>query len=100
MDTSVQSDFPRVLETLDPALRLTVEHLLADTVKRPCYRDLCRENQAAPDAVYRLIDGLTDQLRAKDKLIEVQSRTIDRLRFQLVELVKEFAIRDGREGLQ
>lgn len=100
MDTHVHNDSLSAPETLDPALRLTVEHLLADTVKKPCYHDICRENQAKPDAVYRLIDGMTDQLRAKDELIKAQSKTIERLRFQLVALVKECTSRDGRQGLQ
>lgn len=100
MDARVHDDLSPATETLDPALRLTVEHLLAGTVKKTCYQDLCRENQAKPDAVYRLIDGLTDQLRAKDELIKAQSKTIERLRFQLVELVKECTNRDDRQGLQ
>lgn len=100
MDTRVHDKTSPVTESLDPALRITVEHLLADTVSRPCYHELCRENRATPDAVYRLIDGLTDQLKAKDTLIETQSRTIDRLRFQLVELVKAFSARENRQVLQ
>lgn len=100
MDTCVHIESAAVSDTLDPALRLTVEHLLADTVKRSCYRDLCRDNQATPDAVYRLIDGLTHEIKAKEELIKTQSRIIERLRFQLVELVKECTVRDDRPGLQ
>lgn len=100
MDMRTRNDIPLTTETLDPALRITVEHLLADTVKQPCYRNLCRNNQAAPDVVYRLIDGLSGQLRAKDELIKSQSRTIERLRFQLVELIKECSSREGEPGLQ
>ena len=100
MDTRVHDDSSSAPETLEPALRLTVERLLADTVKKPCYHDICRENQTKPDAVYRLIDGLSDQLRAKDELIKAQSKTIERLRFQLVELVKECSSHDGRQRLQ
>lgn len=100
MDTRVNDPVLPAAGTRDPALRLVVERLLADTVRQPCYHDLCRENRAAPDAVYRLIDGLTGQLQAQDELLKVQSRTIERLRFQLVELVKEFTSRDGRQGLQ
>lgn len=100
MDMRTQDDMPLTTETLDPALRITVEHLLADTVKQPCYRDLCRNNQAAPDAVYRLVDGMSRQLKAKDELIKCQSRTIERLRFQLVEIIKECSAREGEPGLQ
>ena len=100
MDAHVDKDTSPVSGTMDPALRLTVEHLLAETTKRPCYHDVCRENRATPDVVYRLIDGLTEQLKAKDELIKLQTRTIERLRFQLVELVKECAANEGRQGLQ
>lgn len=100
MDARAHKDDTPVSGTMDPALRLTVENLLSETAKRPCYRDLCREKQAAPDSVYRLIDGLTAQLKAKDELITLQTRTIERLRFQLVELVKECTAGEGRQGLQ
>lgn len=100
MDAHVHNDTSLVSGVMDPALRLTVEHLLAETIKRPCYRDLCRKEQAMPDSVYRLIDGLTGQLRSKDELIKSQARIIERLRFQLVELVKECAAGEGRQGLQ
>ncbi|MGE5626168.1 MAG: hypothetical protein ACM3ZT_11540 [Bacillota bacterium] len=100
MDTRVHNDTPQVSGAMDPALRLTVEHLLAETAKRPCYHDVCREHRAPPDAVYRLIEGMTEQLKAKDELIKLQTRTIERLRFQLVELVKKCTADEGRQGLQ
>lgn len=100
MDTHVRNDISLVSGTMDPALRLEVERLLAETVKRPCYRDLCRKEQAMPDSVYRLINGLTEQLRSKDGLIKSQAKTIERLRFHLVELVRECTADEGRQGLQ
>lgn len=100
MDAHVHKDTYPVSGTMDPALRLTVEQLLAETTKRHCYRDLCREKQATPDSVYRLIDGLTEQLKAKDDLIKLQTRTIERLRFQLDEMAKECTAGEGRQGLQ
>jgi hypothetical protein len=99
MDKLVSAD-SAVTDTLDPALRGVVEHLLSDTVKRPCYRDVCRQNHANPDAIYRLIDGLSHQLQAKDEQIKTQAKTIDRLRFQLIKLIRECTARDGGPGLQ
>lgn len=100
MGTHVRNDTSPVSGTMDPALRLTVVRLLAEAAKRSCYRDLCRVKQATPDSVCRLIDGLTEQLRAKDELIKLQTRTTERLRFQLAELVKECTASEGRQGLQ
>jgi hypothetical protein len=81
---SIQSDS-------DPSLRRLVEHLLSNTVEKPCYRSLCRENGISPNAVYTVIDDLTDQLKLRDDRIHTQERIIERLRYQLVELIKECA---------
>ena len=99
MDMLVHTD-TATTQTLDPALRDIVEHLLSDTVKQPCYLNVCRENHANPDAVYRLIDGLSHQLQAKDEQIKAQAKTIDHLRFQLIEVIKECRARDDGPSLQ
>lgn len=98
MDTCTQ--IQSAAGPLDPALRLVVNRLLADTVEQHCFRELCRENQMTPDVVNRLIDGLNLQIKANEELIKTQSRTIERLRYQLIELAKECTIRDGRPVLQ
>lgn len=91
--TSIQSES-------DPSLRRLVEHLLSNTVEKPCYRSLCRENGLSPNAVYTVIDDLTDQLKQRDERIHTQERTIERLRFKLVELIKECTSDGGGPCLQ
>lgn len=84
----------------DPSLRRLVEHLLSNTVEKPCYRSLCRKNGISPNAVYTVIDDLTDQLKLRDECIRAQEKTIERLRFQLVELIKQCTSRRGGPCLQ
>jgi hypothetical protein len=91
--TSIQSES-------DPSLRRLVEHLLSNTVEKPCYRSLCRKNGISPNAVYTVIDDLTDQLKLRDERIRAQEKTIERLRFQLVELIKQCTSRRGGPCLQ
>ena len=91
MHVKQQEEVDSIQSDSDPSLRRLVEHLLSSTVEKPCYRSLCRENGISPNAVYTMLDDLTDQLKLRDDRIRTQERIIERLRYQLVELIKECA---------